>query len=69
MNAAIQALSNCPAIRDYFCLSDIDDEFSNLGNSQNNDVSMAFRKLIQRIWTEDSHAPIKPTYFLFVSLI
>ncbi|KAI6191629.1 Ubiquitin carboxyl-terminal hydrolase 33 [Aphelenchoides bicaudatus] len=63
MNAAIQALSNCPPLRDYFCLLNVDSNLS--ASNANADVSSAFRDLLMRIWSEYSQVPIKPTNFLF----
>lgn len=67
LNAAVQTLSNCPPLRDYFCLLNVDANLST-GNS-NADVSAAFRDLLNRIWSEYSQAPIKPTNFLFVRIV
>jgi type IV secretory pathway VirB3-like protein len=69
LNAAIQALSNCPPIRDYFCLLNIDSNLSTPTNSSNSDVSMAFRDLLNRIWSENMQTAIKPTNFLFVRFL
>lgn len=64
MNAALQTLSNCPPIRDYFCLLNVEKN-----QKVNNDVSVAFRDLLNRLWLEYSRAPIKPINFLFVSFL
>lgn len=66
MNSAIQALSNCPPLRDYFCLLNVDTNLST--PNSNADVSAAFRDLLNRVWSEYSQTPIKPTNFLFVSV-
>jgi uncharacterized UBP type Zn finger protein len=66
LNAAVQALSNCPPVRDYFCVLNTDKLTTN-GNSPDTDVSPAFRDLLNRLWAENPPAAIRPTAFLFVS--
>lgn len=73
MNAAIQALSNCPPIRNYFCaLLNDTPAFSDAVRTPTEimlefNVSTAFRCLMGRLWCETRVSPIRPTLFCHVS--
>lgn len=80
MNAALQALSNCSPLREYFCSfltlpSFLSEDFSSsdsLLSDSNGSVqvsrplTVAFKDIINRLWSDDDYSSITPTFFLFV---
>lgn len=73
MNAAIQSLSNCPPLREYFrqCYSPASDLV--LGNANQSKthhpkpLSSSFKELVTKLWTKDQTNSISPTSFVYVS--
>uniref|UniRef100_A0A914PJE1 ubiquitinyl hydrolase 1 n=1 Tax=Panagrolaimus davidi TaxID=227884 RepID=A0A914PJE1_9BILA len=74
MNAATQALSNCPPLREYFrtylpfVSKDRNAHINDLLTNRR-PISDAFQDLILRIWSEKKVDAVRPTLFLYVSSI
>ncbi|KAL3990966.1 Ubiquitin carboxyl-terminal hydrolase family protein [Acanthocheilonema viteae] len=66
MNAAIQALSNCPPFSDFFRSVDSIASFASkvLDNNREPPVSRSFRCLLQALWSEERSRCINPQLFL-----
>ncbi|CAG9534301.1 unnamed protein product [Cercopithifilaria johnstoni] len=66
MNAAVQALSNCPPFSDFFRSLDSVASFASkmLDNNAEPPVSRSFRCLLQALWSEERSRCINPQLFL-----
>ncbi|VDM19866.1 unnamed protein product [Wuchereria bancrofti] len=66
MNAAIQALSNCPPFSDFFRSLDSIASFASkmLDNNGEPPISRSFRCLLQALWSEERNRCINPQLFL-----
>lgn len=67
MNAAIQALAHVPAFRNFFLLFSGGPRLRNLKSPTNVIVSLAFRDLLMKLWTNPNMS-LRPTVFMFVSV-
>lgn len=75
MNAALQTLSNCSPLREYFCsfltLSTLSSDDLVHGDCLQSDsvlrpLTVAFKDVINRLWSDNEASSITPTFFLFV---
>ncbi|KAM3727690.1 Ubiquitin carboxyl-terminal hydrolase [Dirofilaria immitis] len=66
MNAAIQALSNCPPFSDFFRSLDSVSSFASkiLDNNEEPPILRSFRCLLQALWSEERTRYVNPQFFL-----
>ncbi|CAD5234489.1 unnamed protein product [Bursaphelenchus xylophilus] len=65
MNSAVQALAHCPPLRDFFCVLSGGPKLSGSCPPTDAIVSVAFRDLMNRLWSPTNSNAIRPTVFLF----
>ncbi|CAD5229310.1 unnamed protein product [Bursaphelenchus okinawaensis] len=65
MNSAVQALAHCTPLRDFFCVLGGGIKLSSNCPPTDAPVSMAFRDLMNRLWSPTNTNAVRPTVFLF----